>query len=145
MAGISQTAAVAVGELLTYVLNNLERMRYGSFLAAGSWIGSGAVEAPGGVFVRRRDALDADALATLAATARVEITCDGRTIGRILKEARGEDDEAGSENILKRPSRRPSRPIAPDGEPLLFENGIGGLTVAGNYRMRVRGDHVPRW
>lgn len=105
--------------------------------------GSGAVEAPGGVFVRRRDALDADALATLAATARVEITCDGRTIGRILKEARGEDDEAGSENILKRPSRRPSRPIAPDGEPLLFENGIGGLTVAGNYRMRVRGDHVP--
>lgn len=54
MAGISQTAAVAVGELLTYVLNNLERMRYGSFLAAGYWIGSGAVEAAHRTLVQHR-------------------------------------------------------------------------------------------
>ncbi|HET7622810.1 MAG TPA: glucoamylase family protein, partial [Gemmatimonadaceae bacterium] len=46
---------------------------------------SGAIDRPGGVFIRRLDQLDPADLLMLRATARVHITCDGRSLGRILK------------------------------------------------------------
>ena len=46
------------------------------------------VDRPGGVFVRRRDLLDADVLLMLRATARVHLACDGRSLGRIARAAR---------------------------------------------------------
>jgi hypothetical protein len=45
---------VKLTQLLTYVLNNLERMRYGSFRKMGYWIGSGAMEAAHRTLVQHR-------------------------------------------------------------------------------------------
>ncbi len=41
----------------------------------------------GGVFVRRRDAFEADDLLMLCATARVQLMCDGRSLSRVLSSA----------------------------------------------------------
>ncbi len=46
---------------------------------------SGAIDQPGGVFIRRLDLLDPTDLLMLRATARVHIACDGRSLVRILK------------------------------------------------------------
>ena len=43
-----------LAQLLTYVLNNLERMRYGYFRKQGYWIGSGAMEAAHRTLVQHR-------------------------------------------------------------------------------------------
>lgn len=45
---------VKLAQLLTYVLNNLERMRYGHFRKQGYWIGSGAMEAAHRTLVQHR-------------------------------------------------------------------------------------------
>ncbi|MEA2712468.1 MAG: cyclic beta,2-glucan synthetase, partial [Gemmatimonadales bacterium] len=50
-----------------------------------------AIDKPGGVFVRRRDLLKEDELLMLRATARVHISCDGRSLGRILATAMPEE------------------------------------------------------
>ncbi len=41
----------------------------------------------GGVFVRRRDAFEADDLLMLSATARMHLSCDGRSLSRVLSGA----------------------------------------------------------
>lgn len=43
-----------MAQLLTYVLNNLERMRYGYFQKQGYWIGSGVMEAAHRTLVQHR-------------------------------------------------------------------------------------------
>ncbi|HVH40075.1 MAG TPA: glucoamylase family protein, partial [Gemmatimonadaceae bacterium] len=108
-------------------------------LASG---GSGIVDGPGGVFVRRRDALDVDAIATLRATARVEIRCDGRTLGRMVAEAAAEETD-NFVNEVPVPVRLAMAPVGRDRQPLSGDNGIGGLTEYGDYRMRIRADHLP--
>jgi cyclic beta-1,2-glucan synthetase len=45
---------------------------------------AGVFDRPGGVFVRRADALGAELLLMIRATARVHIHCDGRAVGRIM-------------------------------------------------------------
>ncbi|HJU73782.1 MAG TPA: glucoamylase family protein, partial [Gemmatimonadaceae bacterium] len=145
--------------------------------------GSGVVDGPGGVFIRRRDQIDADALRMIEATARVHIPCDGRPLARIVAAARvAPDSDLAEEDIeiprmrraerstpesisvvqrwrtraarvmglpikaVTKPFRDVSRPRhagdAPD-EALLFDNGIGGLTTDGDYRIHVQGDTVP--
>jgi cyclic beta-1,2-glucan synthetase len=52
---------------------------------------SGIIDRPGGVFARRRDLLAPDVMRMLRATARVVVPCDGRSPGRILEAATGED------------------------------------------------------
>ncbi len=47
----------------------------------------GAIDRSGGVFIRRRDLLGAADLLMLRATARVHVSCDGRTLGRVLSAA----------------------------------------------------------
>ncbi len=48
---------------------------------------------PGGVFVRRRDAFDADDWLMISASARMQVDCDGRSLARVLSLA---DDAAAS-------------------------------------------------
>ena len=54
--------------------------------------GTALVDGPGGVFVRRRDQIDPDALRMISATARVHIPCDGRSLERIVSLARATPD-----------------------------------------------------
>jgi cyclic beta-1,2-glucan synthetase len=49
---------------------------------------AGIMDRPGGVFVRRSDAIDAAALLMLRATARVHIACDGGSLARAVSVAR---------------------------------------------------------
>ena len=128
------------------------------------------IDRPGGVFIRRSDQLAPDQLLMLRTTARVNLQCDGRSIGRILESAR----EAAAESAataanralgsipLPRISPREGRlPVAvessearervldgadegPSGiEPLSLDNGLGGLSKSGDYVIRVRGNAVP--
>ena len=52
---------------------------------------------PGGVFVLRTDLLAPDVLLMLRATARVHITCDGRSLGRAVERLVADDPAAPSE------------------------------------------------
>ncbi|MEJ7813281.1 MAG: glucoamylase family protein [Gemmatimonadaceae bacterium] len=49
---------------------------------------AGLTDQPGGVFLRRRELIEADDVLMLRATARVHIPCDGRSLGRIVAAAR---------------------------------------------------------
>ncbi|HKN64905.1 MAG TPA: glucoamylase family protein, partial [Gemmatimonadaceae bacterium] len=54
---------------------------------------SDVIDRPGGVFVRRHDAVSETDLAMLRGTARLLIHCDGRSIGAILEETLGTADD----------------------------------------------------
>ena len=136
------------------------------------------IDRPGGVFMRHADQLAADGLLMLRATARVQIVCDGRSLGRILETARRPIDsppqarpaerwydktrdegqrtaarydyqESGEWQRTADPPDPREVPIdeAAEGtghrEPLLFDNGFGGLDADGDYVIHVRGDDVP--
>jgi cyclic beta-1,2-glucan synthetase len=104
-----------------------------------------ALDKPGGVFIRRADQLDAATLLMLRATARVHVTCDGRTLARIVESMPA---DVPGKTLLPWPVRTGAVAPTPaaahhDGETLAFDNGIGGLASNGSYRIRVRGDAVP--
>jgi cyclic beta-1,2-glucan synthetase len=150
-------------------------------LASG---GSGVADGPGGVFVRRRDQMDHDALQMISATARVHIPCDGRPIARIVAAARSAPDTEVAESeannlphgrraerstpesmsvvkkfrtsaarVIGLPIKAATRALQHGDQanlatthhegPLTFDNGIGGVTADGEYRIRVHGDSVP--
>jgi len=71
---------------------------------------AGALDRPGGVFLRQRDMLGPDVQAMLRATARVHIHCDGRALGRILEAATAfgapEVEPVAMPPALPRPSGR---------------------------------------
>jgi cellobiose phosphorylase len=71
---------------------------------------AGAVDRPGGVFLRQRDMLGPDVLAMLRATARVHLHCDGRALGRLLEAATAfaapEVEPVAMPPALPRPSGR---------------------------------------
>jgi len=52
---------------------------------------------PGGVFVLRVDLLAPDVLLMLRATARVHVTCDGRSLGRAVERLAADDPDASDE------------------------------------------------
>jgi cyclic beta-1,2-glucan synthetase len=146
---------------------------------------SAIIDRPGGVFVRRRDAVNEADLEMLRATARLLVPCDGRSLGSIVEEALGTSvDNLPPVEVatLPRASGRytpiavrrirppsPSVSVAPvvpstrlslgtgasaapakrsrkstaPGETLRFDNGLGGVSVAGDYVVRVRGDAIP--
>jgi cellobiose phosphorylase len=118
--------------------------------------GAGALDQPGGVFIRRRDILDEDSYLMLRATARVHIPCDGRSVGRLLAAteppagAADEEEEDASPPIPSRLWERRVVERAPDDtilppEPLELshDNSFGGFSPEGDYVIRVRGDHLP--
>jgi cyclic beta-1,2-glucan synthetase len=149
-----------------------------------AYSGSGVVDGPGGVFLRRRDQISPADLRMITATASALIPCDGRPLSRILSDARFAvepevDDEApaptpprlserstpASVSVVQRfraraasiiglSDGRSARPVRlglrgspgvllSDPTPLQFDNGLGGLTANGDYRIRVAGDRVP--
>ena len=60
---------------------------------------SGFAERPGGVFIRRQDALRSPELLMLQATALVQFACDGRPLGRIIDGLlRDEEEEEAAES-----------------------------------------------
>ena len=137
--GMTVDLVVVDGHPHSYIQEMQDRIT-AAMLASG---GSTVVDGPGGVFMRRRDALHEDAMATLRAAARVEIHCDGRSLTRILAEERAETEEDFT-NIVRKSHPAPAMPpLVPAGEPLSSENGIGGFTPTGDYRMRIRADHLP--
>ncbi len=117
--------------------------------------GADSLEKPGGIFVRRRDLLEAGDLLMLRATARLHIPCDGRSLSRLLAAVEKPDElEMGEAETTpaqppppfeRRVSRqpRPVTPATPAPIPLAFDNGYGGLTADGDYLIRVHGDRVP--
>ncbi|MGH7714272.1 MAG: GH36-type glycosyl hydrolase domain-containing protein, partial [Gemmatimonadaceae bacterium] len=147
--------------------------------------GSGVIDGAGGVFVRRRDQIDPAALRMIAATARVHIPCDGRSLDRIVSAARLVPESDLEEEEFEEPVTRSAERSTPpsisvvqrfraraahvmglpvkavsklrqrgnleaaadstslDATALLFDNGFGGLTTDGEYRIRVHGDRVP--
>jgi cyclic beta-1,2-glucan synthetase len=126
------------------------------------------VDQPGGVFVRRADQLDPAQMAMLRATARLHVACDGRELGHVVARADAAVAAAVDATAILAPEppavayadvpgvspprQAPEPPptvqevddaAQPPREPLRFDNGFGGLTAAGDYEIRVRGDHVP--
>ncbi len=119
--------------------------------------GAAVLDASGGVHLRNRASLGPEDFDTIAAVARVVVTCDGRTIARIVADITRtsetpRDGTEGSEEAVQAEfhalrHRRPQSTASlasPAPEPALrFDNGIGGLTERGTYRIRVQGDAVP--
>ncbi len=100
------------------------------------------VDQPGGVFIRRRDGFEPGDYLMLAATAAIQIDCDGRPLTRIISAA------------VPRPGEEPPPVVASSrgqrGQSLSQQersdptsNGFGGLDGEGNYLIRVSGNHVP--
>ena len=75
--------------------------------------GSGVADAPGGIFIRQLGALDPDDQRMIAATARVRITCDGRSLARILAERRILQADAPEGAPEPAPPRRVERSTPP--------------------------------
>jgi cyclic beta-1,2-glucan synthetase len=141
-----------------------------------TWLGSNDADAgdrPGGVFIRRADALPADEIHMLQATARVHIQCDGRTLASILDTRVSKDtgptngfDLADIPAALGRAASAvlslrqdgttgakapgtaaglvPVSESRPGPRPdLLLDNGLGGLQPDGSYLIRIDGNTVP--
>ncbi len=70
------------------------------------------VDQPGGVFARRRDLLAPDVVAMLRATARLHVTCDGRSLGNVAAAAAaaGEMEDEEPPPAPLRPSGRHTAP-----------------------------------
>jgi cyclic beta-1,2-glucan synthetase len=167
------------------------------------------LQQPGGVFVLRVDLLSPEALLMLRATARVHVTCDGRSLGRTVERLAADDAAAQTEpstryrGIRRRRDRTtptvvrairqltsrlldseaPPETSAPPasasavatdktsaqrdagrerrvgggdsapasnahtahdfGDPLVLDNGVGGLTADNGYEIRLQGDVLP--
>jgi cyclic beta-1,2-glucan synthetase len=129
---------------------------------------SGMLDRPGGVFVLRRDLLAPPVLAMLRATARVHVLCDGLPLGRSVvkseakppapmrtatptrapQQARRRSPASTwatelSEQVLRAPRVLGEVAQGEPGEPLLLDNGLGGLTARGSYQIRVGAELPP--
>lgn len=65
----------------------LQELRDGITEAMVSANDASLVDQPGGVFIRRRDVFPADDFLMLSATAHVHVSCDGRSLTRVLASA----------------------------------------------------------
>ncbi len=107
------------------------------------------MDRPGGVFIRRRDQLAPEALRMLEATASVTLRCEGHpliasVIGMVQDGAKKLDTPSLESQPRRSGKALANAPVAQAGAgDLLFDNGIGGLNVAGDYQMRIRSDGLP--
>jgi cellobiose phosphorylase len=105
----------------------------------------------GGVFVRRQDLLSPDDVALLRAVARVHIVCDsaGLEVLRDLPDAPVEYPGPLVAHPLAVAARRvkqalaPTAPTPPEPAPLALFNGLGGLTPALDYEIRLDAGQLP--
>jgi cyclic beta-1,2-glucan synthetase len=115
-------------------------------LAAMFAANDSGMDRPGGVFIRRNDMLGADTLLMLQATARLNVRCDGRPLAHLLElvAADPEPIALAAGRLLTQGNADNLRPAPPPvASDLLFDNGIGGLTRAGEYQMRVHPGSLP--
>ena len=121
----------------------------------------GFIDRPGGVFVRRTDAMAPEDEALLHATARVTIVCDGVGLGDVVHGIVADASLAPAEEWspaarARRDPRQEARVslppgvdvevVAPTGTPAdtpEYANGIGRLTEQHDYEMRIAGERVP--
>ena len=108
------------------------------------------VDKPGGIYVRRSDAMQPDAALMLAATARVVLTCDERTLSQVVNDARESAlvDAVAAPAVFAKPIETSTHEVvvlneAPERVPLAFDNGYGGLDVNDDYHVRVRDGNLP--
>ncbi len=110
---------------------------------------SGAIDHPGGVFLRSRDQMSAEDLLMLSATARVHITCDGRGLGHALNTIDQPDSVELEADRRAKPSPHGAEAnmnvvsAETPATSLRFDNGTGGLTETGDYEIRVRDESPP--
>ncbi len=113
---------------------------------------AGTLDRPGGVFIRRRDLLIADAELMLRTTARLHVACDGRALGRILSSSitttapSVAEFRAPSARVRSARSERRKTPRGTDVVEVLsapYPNGIGALTPDNDYELQVRSDALP--
>ncbi len=81
---------------------------------------AGVIDQPGGIFVRRADILEGDALRMLRATARVHIACDGRSVAHAIR--RSDTDGASpssSEAVVSPAPLRSAGRITPASAPAI--------------------------
>jgi cyclic beta-1,2-glucan synthetase len=106
---------------------------------------AGLVDQPGGVFLRRHDVMGDDVVRLFDAVARVQIRCDGRSLGSILEAASPAPEARARTEAAIAPHAGSHRVAAPstDGKALLLDNGFGGLAGDGDYHIRVRGNFMP--
>jgi cyclic beta-1,2-glucan synthetase len=90
---------------------------------------AGIMDRPGGIFVRRSDAIEAADLLMLRATARVHIACDGGSLARAVSVARppGTADKADVAPALP---QRSARPLSASPRP--HHGALHGLFVPGH-------------
>ena len=79
--GMMVDLVILNGHPSTYLAELQDRITAAMYSSGDALI----VDRPGGVFIRRRDQLGPDDLLMLRATARVHLTCDGRSLGRIVE------------------------------------------------------------
>jgi cyclic beta-1,2-glucan synthetase len=108
------------------------------------------VDKPGGIYVRRSEAVPPDAALMLSATARVVVTCDERTLAQIVNDARESAlvEAVAAKTIFAKPIVTSTHEIVlpsreADPTPLAFDNGYGGLDAADDYHVRVRDGNLP--
>ncbi len=99
----------------------------------------GMLEVPGGVYIRRSDVLQDDAVNLLRALASITIVCDGVGLGEII---------AATVLPATETQRTEYPPVttvldAVVMPPLPAGNGYGSLTESHDFRIEVDGDHVP--
>jgi cyclic beta-1,2-glucan synthetase len=75
--------------------------------------GGGLADRPGGIFIRRADTLHAEHLQMIAATARMNVPCDGRTLTRIHNDRRLPTEPAVDEEPALPLPRRAERSTPP--------------------------------
>jgi len=138
---VSVDLIVVVSEPVGYH-RELDRRITALILATG---GSAVLNAAGGVHVRNRDTLGAADVDTITAVARLRIACDGRSLARVVETlSRTLDAPAGDSTRVHVTSHATAHtPALAPRAPLAFDNGIGGLTADGRYRMHLHGDRIP--
>jgi cyclic beta-1,2-glucan synthetase len=114
---------------------------------------AGIADKPGGVFLRRRDLMSPDDLATLRATARVHVLCDGLRLSEILDLPETAiqvpppfvplgHEQTGTGPVVPgllavAAARSGNAPPAPAPRALAFDNGAGGFLPDGTYEIRL--------
>jgi cyclic beta-1,2-glucan synthetase len=103
----------------------------------------GVLERPGGVFIRRADALSAADVALLRTAARIHVICDGVGLGEIVAA-----NTLGHVRRATAPAAGAPSPVIPtegtaQSRPLEYENEHGALTASNDYEIVVAGDRVP--
>ncbi|MFI5227719.1 MAG: GH36-type glycosyl hydrolase domain-containing protein [Gemmatimonadales bacterium] len=106
----------------------------------------GMLDQPGGIFVRRADAVSATQTALLRAVARIHVVCDGVGLGQIV----AANLLGHATRVARTPVERPASVAPPAGAPLPAKtpalrhpNGFGELTAAGDYVIDIAAGRLP--